>query len=507
MPLNPNLTHATPTSLRAKPPVSRDTAMISPKRGPRAPLLAVPLLALATLAGTLALPDAARAAPPAPAAPPPATRPAIRENRPITLDVDKAELIRLADPARTVFVANPEVADVQIASPTSVIVYARRIGTTSVFAISETGQTASYAVRVLRPAGEIAAALQREVPNAQVSVTAAGEGITISGHVASPRDADKLRAAARTVIGEKQPINFAVTIDASVQVTLRVRVAEVSRNIDRRFGVNWSSLFNNNSIAVGLLTGRTAMAGFGNFIAADATAAYGSAGLAYRSGNGQVNVSALIDALDHEGLATVLAEPNLTATSGETANFLAGGEFPIPVPQGNQSVTVEYKRFGVSVEFTPVVLDAGRISVKVRPEVSQLTTVGDLRMNGVEIPALTVRRAETTVEMGSGESFAIAGLFQNTATNALQALPGLGEVPILGPLFRSTSFQRNESELVIIVTPILVRPVARAADLRVPTDGLRFPSDLERILAGKVIANPTDAPRPRLRGTAGLMLE
>ena len=179
------------------------------------------------------------------------------------------------------------------------------------------------------------------------------------------------------------------------------------------------------------------------------------------------------------------------------------------MPQGNQSVTVEYKRFGVSVEFTPVVLDAGRISIKVRPEVSQLTTVGDLKMNGVEIPALTVRRAETTVEMGSGESFAIAGLFQNTASNALQALPGLGELPILGPLFRSTSFQRNESELVIIVTPILVRPVARAADLRVPTDGLRFPSDLERILSGRVIAKPTDdaRPAPRLRGTAGLMLE
>ena len=215
-----------------------------------------------------------------------------------------------------------------------------------------------------------------------------------------------------------------------------------------------------------------------------------------------MNASALIDALDLEGLATILAEPNLTASSGESANFLAGGEFPIPVPQGNQNVTVEYKRFGVSVEFTPVVLDGGRISIRVRPEVSQLTTVGDLKLNNVEIPALTVRRAETTVEMASGQSFAIAGLFQNNASNMLQALPGLGELPILGPLFRSTSFQRNESELVIIVTPYLVRPVSRPSELQSPTDGLRFPSDIERILGPR-----NGAAAPRLRSAAGLMLE
>ena len=294
---------------------------------------------------------------------------------------------------------------------------------------------------------------------------------------------------------------------------MRVRVAEVSRNIDRRLGVNWGSLFNSGSLAVGVLTGRPAMNGFGNFNTASSAAAYGGIGAGYRGG--QVNVSALIDALDQEGLATILAEPNLTASSGETANFLAGGEFPIPVPQGSQNVTIEYKRFGVSVDFTPTVLDGNRISIKVRPEVSQLTAVGDLKMNGVEIPALTVRRAETTVEMGSGESFAIAGLFQNSGTNQLTALPGLGEVPILGALFRSSSFQRNESELVIIVTPILVRPVARPEELRVPTDGMRFANDIERILGGRLTAaaprsNPqavNTAAMPRLRGAAGLILE
>jgi pilus assembly protein CpaC len=201
---------------------------------------------------------------------------------------------------------------------------------------------------------------------------------------------------------------------------------------------------------------------------------------------------------------TILAEPNLTATSGETANFLAGGEFPIPVPQGAQTVTIDYKRYGVSVDFTPTVLDGNRISIKVRPEVSQLDTTNEVTLDNVSVPALTVRRVDTTVELGSGESFAIGGLFQNNGTNQVQQLPGLGEVPILGALFRSSSFQKNESELVIIVTPFIVRPVSRVADLHVPLEGFQFSSDIERILRGRITAA---RPGPRLYGPAGFMLE
>jgi pilus assembly protein CpaC len=470
------------------------------------------ILAAVTIA-LVTMPPAALAQRPA-TAPPAPPRTGIRTSPPMSMDADTAQLIQLPDPAKTVFVANPEIADIQVANPTSVLVYGKKAGTTTVFAISEAGITTSYSIRVTRPTSELLAALRREVSSARVTVTPAPGGVTISGQVGSPRDAEKLRAIAKQFVGDKEVVNFEVTTDAVTQVTLRVRIAEVSRTVDRALGFNLGALLNNGSIAIGVLTGRAPVTAFGSFIRSTGAGTYGSVGFGVNSG--KVNVSALIDALDQEGLATILAEPNLTASSGETANFLAGGEFPIPIPQGNQTVTVEYKRYGISVDFTPTVLDANRISIKVRPEVSQLTTVGDLQLNGVSIPALTVRRVETTVELGSGESFAIAGLFQNNGQNQLQALPGLGDIPILGALFRSTSFQRNESELVIIVTPVLVRPVARVADLHVPTEGIHFSSDIERILMGRLTAaNPPGAgqasalaqPAPRMRGAAGFMLE
>ncbi len=225
-----------------------------------------------------------------------------------------------------------------------------------------------------------------------------------------------------------------------------------------------------------------------------------------------MNVSALIDALQTEGLVTILAEPNLTAISGETANFLAGGEFPVPVSQGLQQVTIEWKRFGVSIDFTPTVLDANRLSIKVRPEVSELTTVGAVTVNNIQIPGLAVRRADTTVELASGQSFAIAGLFQNNVTTDVQRVPWLGDVPILGALFRSDSFQRNESELVIIVTPYIVQPAERTSDLKLPSEGIAYTSDLERMLLGRLTnaknpPEPTGASAPHLSGAAGFIWE
>ncbi len=181
------------------------------------------------------------------------------------------------------------------------------------------------------------------------------------------------------------------------------------------------------------------------------------------------------------------------------------------MPQGNQVTTIQYKNFGVSVDFTPTVLDGNRMSIKVRPEVSELTTVGAITINGTTVPALNVRRAETTVELGSGESFAIAGLFQNNGTNDITGLPWLGDVPILGALFRSTSFKRNESELVIIVTPVVVRPADQTNALHLPTEGVQFSSDIERILLGRLTPLPAagiPAPvaGPHLRGSAGRVI-
>ncbi|MEZ5825639.1 MAG: hypothetical protein R3C97_13140 [Geminicoccaceae bacterium] len=225
-------------------------------------------------------------------------------------------------------------------------------------------------------------------------------------------------------------------------------------------------------------------------------------------------IDGIIDALEREGLVAVLAEPNLTALSGETASFLAGGEFPVPVGRDKDEIQIEFKEFGVRLAFTPTVLGNDRISLKVKPEVSDLDFANAIELVGTLIPALRTRRAETTVELGSGQSFAIGGLISNSTQNNLQKFPGLGDLPVLGPLFRSTSFQRSESELVIIVTPYLVRPV-RDNELRDPTEQYRAASDLQRIIEGR-LTKPSVAPGAtapgisaggRLIGPAGFLLD
>jgi len=208
-----------------------------------------------------------------------------------------------------------------------------------------------------------------------------------------------------------------------------------------------------------------------------------------------LNILGTLDAGETVGLVSTLAQPNLTALSGETADFLAGGEFPIPLSQGLGSTSIEYKKFGVSLSYTPTVLANGRISLRVRPEVSELSSEGAIVMNNFTIPALTVRRTETTVELGSGQSFMIAGLLKNNSQNTIKKTPGAGDVPILGTLFRSTSFQKGETELVIVVTPYLVNPVD-AKDIKLPTDGYNTPNELQRLLGNQDSAGKSGAQRP-----------
>jgi len=224
--------------------------------------------------------------------------------------------------------------------------------------------------------------------------------------------------------------------------------------------------------------------------------------------NGSQSITALIDALDKEGLVKILAEPSLTAVSGETATFLAGGEFPIIIPGSRDNrFSIEFKEFGVSLAFTPTVLSGKRIVLKVKPEVSQLSTEGAIQFNGFSIPSLTTRRAQTTVELASGQSFAIAGLLQNNTTQELSKFPGLGDIPVLGSLFRSDRFQRDESELVIIVTPLVVRPVSKRL-LALPTDGLTPPTDTDRyvhvrLYRPNVIRRPKAPRAARASGLTG----
>jgi pilus assembly protein CpaC len=208
-----------------------------------------------------------------------------------------------------------------------------------------------------------------------------------------------------------------------------------------------------------------------------------------------MDVLASLNLMEASGRATILAEPTLTALSGETATFLAGGEFPIPIAQSLGSVSVEYKQYGVGLAFTPTVLADGRISMRVRPEVSELSDQGSVRMNNFVVPALTTRRAETTVELGSGQSFVIGGLLRNTGNNSVDKAPWLGDLPILGALFRSNSFRRQETELVIVVTPYLVRPVSDS-QIALPTDGFRNADDLKRVLLDKSSESVSGEQRP-----------
>ncbi len=432
----------------------------------------------------------------------------LRQGSVITVEVDKARAIVLTVPAITVFIASPDIADVQAEDPKRIVVYGRSSGETSLYVTTRGGQVYAYTINVVRGSGQAQKALSALAPAAGVRVNSAPKGLTVDGQVVTPREAEALKALAQQYLGDKDNLNFKVGVTGGTQVNLQVRIAEVSRSMSRSFGFNWGAIVNNGSIAVGLLTGRppVGIGGFGDFTRDTSVSQLGSIGLGYHSNS--ANISALVDALQAEGLVSILAEPNLTATSGETASFLAGGEFPVPVAQSLNQITIEWKHFGVSLDFTPTVLDAGRISIKVRPEVSQLSDKGAVTINNVKVPSIAVRRAETTVELASGQSFAIAGLFQNNAATNVARFPWLGDIPIFGALFRSTSFTHDESELVIIVTPYIVRPVARPGDLHLPTEGMVYANQLEQVLNGRMLHKPaTDAAQPHLSGPAGFMLE
>jgi len=381
----------------------------------------------------------------------------------VGIEAGQARLVRLDRAAASVFIADPNIADVQVKSPTLIYVVAKKVGTTSLYAVDAQDQVvASLELSVAYDEARLREALKRQAPDSQIEVSTANDALILSGRVASAAQGeDILRTAAQFLPGDAREKSTRLinrlTVDAPNQVNLRVRVAEVSRDASQVLGFNWDAIGKAGSFAFGLATGAPVFTSAAKTALARGADGAGDYYAGLKSGNADVNV--LIDALQQKNLVTVLAEPNLTAVSGEPANFLAGGEYPIPVPQGLNTVTIEYKKFGVSLAFVATILDGGRISLNVKPEVSQLSQSGAITLNGINVPALTTRRAETTVELGSGQSFAIAGLLQNNVSQELSKFPGLGDTPVLGALFRSKRFQNNQSELVIIVTPYLVKPV------------------------------------------------
>ena len=298
------------------------------------------------------------------------------------------------------------------------------------------------------------------LPGNGVRVSTVGGAIVLSGSVQTAREAEDARRLARQFVSSDKKVINRLRISGPNQINLRVRIVEISRNVTRNIGINWDAAFSiGSNIVLGFATGGATTVGNvfpPNFPIQTRVNGVNNGFIAHRGQ--RHNVNALIDALQTQGMVKTLAEPNLTTVSGETASFLAGGEFPVPVPQDGGVITVTFKKFGVGLSFTPTLLSGGRISLKVQPEVSQLSNAGAIQIQGINVPSLTTRRASTTVELASGQAFAIAGLLQNNFTKDLSKVPGIGDIPVLGKLFTSENFRRDETELVIIVTPYVVRP-------------------------------------------------
>jgi len=404
------------------------------------------------------------------------------------LEAGKGTLLRLDRDADTIFVADPDVADVMVKAPRLVYLYGKTPGETSFYAVDKDQHViVNKPVVVTRDVARIQAAVDQVVADGAVDVKAVDGTIVLSGHVDTPGDAEEARRVVRAFVTDDKLLINHISVDAPNQVSLRVRVVEVQHNVVKELGFNWEAFGNVGNFALGLATGSPVLGAGGQFLTRNSGIGGSTDSGLFGFNTSSLKLNSVIDALDQNGLINILAEPNLTAVSGETASFLAGGEFPVPVPQmgtSSNTITVIYKQFGVALAFTPVILANGRISLRVRPEVSQISATGQVQINGFTIPALSTRRAETTVELGSGQAFAIGGLLQNNITDTVNKVPGLGEVPVLGTLFRSTQFQRNETELVIIVTPYLVRPVS---DKRIatPRDGYIPPNYGDMVLGGK----------------------
>ncbi len=401
----------------------------------------------------------------------------------LRIDVGEAELLRLSTPAEAVFVADPEVADVQVSGPSTIIVFGVATGTTRLFALDETGSPIiSRQIRVQHNVRELQTVIRERFPGNEVRITSAPRSLMIEGRARTPEDAEAIRATVRGSLADGEELIDRLQLDMPTQVNLRVRVVEVSRNIDREFDIDFSALF-----SVGDVTFEVAT----------------SLLRATLPQQVDYNINTIIRALDEQGLARTLAEPNLTAISGETATFLAGGEFPIPVAQDADTITIEFRSFGVSLAFTPTVLGRDRINLVVRPEVSRLSEDGAITTaDGLRIPALTVRRVETSVELGSGQSLAIGGLLQENTRDLVQKFPGLGDVPVLGTLFTSTEYQNDQSELIVLVTPYVVqanRPDAFASPL-----GRQAPATPLEALIMRRQGEPADRAR-RLHGPAGFI--
>lgn len=449
--------------------------------------------------------------------------------------INRSELLTTTVDMGEVIITDPEVADVYVHGKNKVSVIGKQIGQTTLRVFDGKSRLIrSVDVYVVYDLPAIRKALREFLPYERIGVEMVNTRIALTGEVSSAEVAStaveiaeqfvigkitneeaksrkRFISGNETTAGESSPILNLMKITAGQQVMLRIRIGEIQRTALRNMGVNLQAV-KNGGLNFSIGTGAGRLGGidpvtdqrifqFNSYNAA--TDSFAGIGVSHQGS--QVGVGGLIEALERDGLFKVLAEPNLVALSGEQAEFLAGGEFPLPVPQDESTITIQYKPFGVALKFTPYVINENRIRVQVQPEVSEVSNERTFTTEeGFVAPSLITRRASTTVELAPGEGFMIAGLIRDNMITQIDQLPGAGEIPVLSALFRSASYQRSETELVIAVTPYLVDPL-KSGDIKMPTDDFRPATFMETLLYGALGA-PTDA-TPTAEGPVGFMVD
>ena len=405
----------------------------------------------------------------------------------LALGVGKSIVIDLPRDIKDVLVADPKIANAVVRSAQRAYIIGAAVGQTNIVFFDAAGQQiAAYDIAVKRDLNGVRAALKQTLPNADIQIEGVGDGVMLSGSVATPIEAQQAGELAARLVGGPDKVVNSIAVRGRDQVMLKVTVAEVARSIIKQLGIDLSASLNYGNSVVTFNNANPFTANGQPLVAGNAlTTAFGST----------PSVKATLRAMESAGVVRTLAEPNLTAISGEAATFVAGGEFPIPTgvtcqttaagAVGQCAPSIAFKKFGISLNFTPVVLTEGRISLHVMTEVSEVSNDNSINISGISVPSIKTRRAETTVEIPSGGSMAMAGLIQQQTKQAINGLPGLSTLPVLGTLFRSRDFANNQTELVVLVTPYVVRAVAQK-DLSRPDDGFAAAADPQADLLGSI---------------------
>jgi pilus assembly protein CpaC len=429
----------------------------------------------------------------------------------LALGIGKSIVIDLPRDIKDVLIADPKIATAVIRSAQRAYIIGSTVGQTNIVFFDASGQQiAAYDIAVKRDLNGLRAALKQTLPNADIQAEGLGDGVILSGTAASPMEAQQAADLAARLVGDVAKVTNSIAVRGRDQVMLKVTVAEVARSIIKQMGVDLSASLSYGTSAVTFNNANPFTANGQPITNNSIVGSFGST----------PSVQATVRAMESAGVVRTLAEPNLTAISGESATFIAGGEFPIPTgvtcqtlasgSQGQCAPSVAFKKFGISLNFTPIVLTEGRISLRVMTEVSEISSDNSINISGLTVPSLKTRRAETTLEIPSGGSMAMAGLIQDQTKQAINGLPGLSTLPVLGALFRSRDFQNNQTELMVMVTPYIVRAVAQK-DLSRPDDGFAAAADPQADLLGSInriygVPGRTE-PAKNYRGTYGFITD